>query len=115
MQDLSVNEGSSSLSRLEYFGYKYGKATVAVPAHNTSQICSNCGAVVKTSLSTRTHICECGYSEDRDVNAAINILQKGLSTVGHTGTYAWGVLPRDDVEIEGVFIDRSCSKQTNKL
>jgi hypothetical protein len=22
---------------LEYFGYKYGKATVAVPPHNTSQ------------------------------------------------------------------------------
>ena len=44
----------------------------------------------KKSLSTRTHICQCGYVEDRDVNAAINILQKGLSTVGHTGTYAWG-------------------------
>ena len=78
---------------LEYFGYKYGKSTVAVPSHHTSQICSSCGAVVKKSLSTRTHICECGYTEDRDVNAAINILQRGLSTVGHTGTYAWGVLP----------------------
>ena len=73
---------------LEYFGYKYGKATVAVTAHYTSQICSNCGAKVKKSLSTRTHICECGYSEDRDVNAAINILQRGLNTVGHTGIYA---------------------------
>ena len=45
---------------------------------------------MKKSLSTRTHVCQCGYTEDRDVNAAINILQKGLSTVGHTGTYAWG-------------------------
>ena len=78
---------------LEYFGYKYGKATVAVPPHYTSQACSNCGAIVKKSLSTRTHVCKCGYVEDRDVNAAINILQKGLSTAGHTGTYAWGVLP----------------------
>ena len=78
---------------LEYFGYKYGKATVAVPAHHTSQICSNCGAVVKKSLSTRTHVCECGYSEDRDINAAINILQRGLNTVGHTGIYAWGETP----------------------
>ena len=78
---------------LEYFGHKYGKATVAVLAHHTSQICSNCGAVVKKSLSTRTHICECGYSEDRDVNAAINILQRGLNTVGHTGIYAWGETP----------------------
>ncbi len=78
---------------LEYFGDKYGKATVAVPPHYTSQICSHCGVKVQKSLSTRTHVCQCGYREDRDVNAAINILQKGLSTVGHTGTYAWGETP----------------------
>jgi putative transposase len=79
---------------VEYFGHKYGKVTVAVPPHNTSQNCSNCGKKVKKSLSTRTHVCpDCGYTEDRDVNAAINILRLGLSTVGHTGTYAWGDLP----------------------
>ena len=91
----SINDAGWSTFRqwLEYFGYKHGKATVAVPAHNTSQICSNCGAVVKKSLSTRTHICECGYTEDRDINAAINILRKGLNTVGHTGIYAWGETP----------------------
>ena len=82
---------------LEYFGYKYGKVTVAVPPHHTSQICSHCGAVVKKSLSTRTHVCQCGYVEDRDINAAINILQKGLSTTGHVGTNAWGVLPSSSV------------------
>ncbi|HEY9799224.1 MAG TPA: transposase [Leptolyngbyaceae cyanobacterium] len=79
---------------LEYFGHKYGKVTVAVPPHNTSQNCSNCGEKVQKSLSTRTHVCpHCGYVEDRDVNAAINILRLGLSTVGHTGTYATGDLP----------------------
>ena len=72
---------------LDYFGYKYGKITIAVAPHNTSQNCSNCGEKVQKSLSTRTHICShCGYVEDRDINAAINILQKGLSTVGHTGS-----------------------------
>ncbi len=82
-------------SWLEYFGHKYGKVTVAVPPHNTSQNCSNCGKKVKKSLSTRTHVClHCGYTEDRDINAAINILRLGLSTVGHTGTYATGDLPR---------------------
>jgi putative transposase len=81
-------------SWLEYFGHKYGKVTVAVPPHNTSQNCSNCGEKVKKSLSTRTHVCpHCGYVADRDINAAINILRRGLSTVGHTGTYAWGDLP----------------------
>ena len=79
---------------LEYFGYKYGKITVAIPPHNTSQNCSNCGQKVQKSLSTRTHNCHhCGFIEDRDVNASINILKLGLSTVGHTGTYATGDLP----------------------
>ncbi|MEB3182195.1 MAG: transposase [Nostocaceae cyanobacterium] len=81
-------------SWLEYFGHKYGKVTVAVPPDNTSQNCSNCGHIVKKSLSTRTHVCpHCGYTEDRDINAAINILRIGISTVGHTGTYATGDLP----------------------
>ena len=78
---------------LEYFGFKYGRITVAVPPHNTSQNCSNCGERVVKSLSTRTHVCKCGYVEDRDVNAAINILKRGLNTVGHTGIYAGGDLP----------------------
>jgi putative transposase len=85
---------STFRSWLEYFGHKYGKVTVAVSPHNTSQNCSKCGEKVKKSLSTRTHVCPyCGYTEDRDVNASINILKLGLSTVGHTGTYAWGDLP----------------------
>jgi putative transposase len=92
----SISDAGWSTFRawLEYFGNKYGKVTVAVPPHNTSQNCSNCVKKVKKSLSTRTHVCShCGYTEDRDVNAAINILRLGLSTVGHTGTYAWGDLP----------------------
>ncbi|NES46745.1 transposase [Moorena sp. SIO2C4] len=72
---------------LEYFGEKFGRITVAVNPAYTSQNCSACGAVVKKSLSTRTHVCECGCELDRDHNAAINILTKALSTVGHTGTY----------------------------
>lgn len=89
---------------IEYFGVKFGKITIAVPPNYTSQNCSNCGEVVKKSLSTRTHQCKCGCVLDRDENAAINILKKaiqcglggsrreqlnqeGLSTVGHTGTF----------------------------
>lgn len=72
---------------LEYFGVKFGRITIAVNPAYTSQKCSNCGAVVKKSLSTRTHVCECGFEMDRDWNAAINILKLALSTVGHTGTW----------------------------
>jgi putative transposase len=92
----SISDAGWSTFRqwLEYFGFKYGKQTIAVPPHKTSQNCSSCGQKVKKSLSTRTHVCpHCGFVEDRDVNAAINILKLALSTVGHTGTYAWGDLP----------------------
>ncbi len=72
---------------LEYFGRKMGRVTVAVNPAYTSAHCSDCGAVVKKSLSTRTHVCACGCRLDRDENAAINILNRALGTVGHTGTW----------------------------
>ncbi|NEP34211.1 MULTISPECIES: transposase [unclassified Moorena] len=80
---------------LEYFGQKFTRQTVAVNPAYTSQNCSNCGEVVKKSLSTRTHACSCGCVLDspkatlreRDHNAAINILKRALGTVGHTGTW----------------------------
>ncbi|MCW6039070.1 transposase, partial [Spirulina subsalsa FACHB-351] len=71
---------------LEYFGKVFGKTTVAVPPERTSQECSRCGVIVQKTLSTRTHACQCGCVLDRDHNAARNILGRGLSTVGHTGT-----------------------------
>jgi putative transposase len=76
---------------VEYFGKVFGVVTVAVPPHYTSQNCSNCGKLVKKTLSTRTHTCHhCGHTQDRDWNAARNILEKALSTVGHIGTNASG-------------------------
>jgi putative transposase len=99
----SINDVAWSTFRkwLEYFGFKYGKVTIAVPPHHTSQNCSNCGEKVQKYLSTRTHICpHCGYIADRDVNASINILKRGLSTVGHTGTKAWGDLPSSSVGLD---------------
>lgn len=83
---------------LEYFANVFGKETVAVSPAYTSQDCSECGSRVKKSLSTRTHVCQCGCVLDRDENAARNILMKALRTVGHTGSFgldpskAWGDL-----------------------
>ena len=62
---------------LDYFGEKFGREIIAVPPHFTSQECSNCGAKVQKSLSTRTHSCpHCGYVAQRDVNAAKVILSR---------------------------------------
>ena len=82
---------------LEYFGKVYGKTITAVAPVYTSQMCSSCGNLVKKTLSTRTHICGCGTTLDRDHNAAKNILEKGLkqagillNTAGHAEINAWG-------------------------
>jgi len=76
-------------SWVEYYGKVFGVVTVAVLPHYTSQNCSNCEEVVKKSLSTKTHTCyHCGHTQDRDWNAARNILEKALSTVGHMGINA---------------------------
>ena len=74
-------------SWIERFGVVFGRVTVAVNPAYTSQECSSCGAIVKKSLSTRTHVCQCGCRLDRDENAALNILSEGMRTVGHTGTW----------------------------
>jgi IS605 OrfB family transposase len=71
---------------LETFGRIFGRVTVAVNPAYTSQECSSFGTVVKKSLSTRTHACQCGFELGRDYNAALNILTKAISTTGHVGT-----------------------------
>ncbi len=60
-----------------------GHVVVRVPARFTTQQCRRCGEYVQKSLSVRTHICpSCGLVEDRDVNAARNILQAGAPPSG---------------------------------
>jgi putative transposase len=50
-----------------------------VSPRGTSQTCSGCGAYVGKDLSVRVHRCPgCGLTIDRDVNAARNILKRGL-------------------------------------
>ena len=78
---------------LEYLGRVYGKIVIPVSPKYTSQECSSCGTIVKKTLSMRTHIChQCGMVLDRDYNAALNILAKGLETYRRASgnDKAWG-------------------------
>lgn len=95
----SINDAAWSQLRkwIEYFGLKYGRRTIAVPPHYTTSDCPSCGKRVKKSLSTRTHVCDCGIPVlDRDYAASLNILKKATS--GHGGSWsnemldlnAWG-------------------------
>ena len=68
---------------VQYTTYKAeeaGRRVVLVDPKNTSQLCSNCGEIVPKRLSERIHRCDhCGYVQDRDVNAAQNILKRALA------------------------------------
>lgn len=56
-----------------------GRIVIMVDPKNTSQMCSQCGSMVKKDLKVRVHSCSfCGYTADRDVNAARNILIRAL-------------------------------------
>jgi len=77
------------LTILTYKAEEAGKQIVAVDAKNTSQLCSNCGELVPKKLSTRIHNCSCGYRENRDINAARNILIRAE----RLGTSLQGAVP----------------------
>lgn len=63
---------------LNYKAIEAGVQVVKVNPYNTSQVCSACGVIVSKALSVRVHQCpHCGFTVDRDVNAALNILGIG--------------------------------------
>jgi putative transposase len=73
---------------LAYKAEEAGKQVVKVNPHNTSQICSGCGHIVKKTLAVRIHKCpHCGLELDRDINAARNILATALSITGSDGAF----------------------------
>ena len=62
--------------QLDYKTRFYGsRLVVADRWHPSSKTCSCCGVVKETlALSQRTYHCDdCGFEEDRDVNAAVNL------------------------------------------
>ena len=73
-----------------------GARVVRVDPSYTTQECSVCGFRVPKTLAERLHECpECGAIMDRDYNASVNILKKGLThltggRVGATPTHACG-------------------------
>jgi putative transposase len=60
-----------------------GRGVVLVDPKGTTQSCSGCGEMVPKELSVRVHLCpHCGLNLNRDQNAALNILARGLAGMG---------------------------------
>ena len=70
------------MRKLRFKAAEAGTTLILVDPYNTSRTCSMCGNVKsELPLSVRTYQCECcGMVMDRDRNAAINILHRGLNT-----------------------------------
>lgn len=86
-----------------YFGQRLsdkaaeaGREVVRVNPAYTSKTCSGCGKIIEDlDLSVRWVECDCGLSMDRDVNAAINILNRALQTRDGQSRWesTWAVAP----------------------
>lgn len=80
----SISNASWYLFRtmLEYKCKWYGKKLIAVDPKNTSRICSNCGYNSGAKpLNIREWTCpKCHVRHDRDINAAVNILNRAVKT-----------------------------------
>jgi putative transposase len=69
---------------IDFITYKAenaGKYVVKVNPAYTTQTCSQCRNRQKLSLKDRVYECDCGYTENRDANAASNILRLGLESL----------------------------------
>ncbi|MDA8139797.1 MAG: transposase [Desulfobacteraceae bacterium] len=75
---------------LAYKAEEAGGRYVEVVPNGTTQKCFWCGKTVSKDLSVRWHQCpHCGFSVDRDYNAALNILFLGLTKAGWEPSKAW--------------------------
>lgn len=78
----SISDASwgAFMEMLKYKSTFYSRQFIKVNPYNTSKNCSNCGSInEELTLSVREWSCDnCGTEHNRDVNAAINILNLGL-------------------------------------
>lgn len=85
----SISDASWSklTNMLEYKALWHGRTFIKFPPHHTSQDCNACGyRNSELTLAVRNWTCpNCNTHHDRDVNAALNILNKGLKKLKEAG------------------------------
>lgn len=74
---------------VDYFCKKQGSHFVKVDRFfPSSKLCYECGQVKskeELTLSNRVYKCDCGYEEDRDINACRNIKREGITILKNKG------------------------------
>ena len=74
---------SRFIDLLEYKADLHGTHVVTVNPAGTTKECANCGVETDKPIWVREHSCPtCGHTDDRDLNAAKNILDRGLRQLG---------------------------------
>ncbi len=90
-RNISDVSWSRFVSLLLYKADLYGRTVVKVPKdYPSSQLCHACGYKnsITKDLGIRKWTCpECGTVHDRDINAARNILSKGIELLTKDGTH----------------------------
>lgn len=79
-----INDAGFGMLRrmIEYKAKLRGVEVAAIDRYEpTSKTCSECGQLHDMPLDKRTMVCDCGNIMDRDMNAARNILARGLDTL----------------------------------
>ena len=93
-KSVSDNGWGAFTRMLDYKLTEQGKQLVKIDKwYPSSKMCFSCGMIrADLPLAEREYRCECGYTCDRDLNAALNIREEGKRllclkkpTVGHTG------------------------------
>jgi putative transposase len=68
---------------LDHHGRKHGCHVLEVEPAETTRECASCGVTVEKPLWVREHSCpSCGFEVDRDYNASLNVLSRGLAKLG---------------------------------
>ena len=67
------------MEKIKIIGVKYKSNIKLIDEYNTSKMCNNCGNIKKDLGAKKVYECrECKIKIDRDINASINIYNKGF-------------------------------------
>lgn len=78
---LSESAMSRFLSMIEYKADRAGVVVQKVNPRNTSRRCHECGHIARENRKSQAvfRCVECGHTDNADINAALNILESGLT------------------------------------